>query len=501
MKIKKVWLTLLLPALFHLSCNKFLDVKADNQIVQEDLFKNGEGFRIAVNGVYRTLGETDLYGRNLSWGFVSGMGGNYQLNTSLPQEVRYGADFEWEFDVVIKATEQIWSRAYNVIANVNNIIQKVEGKDSSFFEYGGMEKDLILGEMYGLRALMHFDLARLFSPAPVTGYKGASIPYVTKYPDHQPVHKNLDEVFTGIVNDIEKSRSLLVPYDTSSNWLRAITTSLAGRIRQTGTWLNTRFPEFFQYRAERLSYFAATALLARVHLYNQNYEKAYANAKIIYDYQKRNFYRWTTSSFQGQVADVDYIYTKRPEELLLTFSNNRNYDNYEATISGSSSAAFRMNAMDLLFTGDLDDFRRVGWYNRYSDQRYLTWSRPKGTSANATSVIQNQGRLLPVIRFSEVYHILIECLNKEGKTEDAVKILNDLRTNRGAKVKISSTISALDLMEVLVKDIIRETLTEGQTFYMFKRLNRNIFYGATDRIMNPEDWVAPIPPSENAYQL
>ena len=47
---------------------------------------------------------------------------------------------------------------------------------------------------------------------------------------------------------------------------------------------------------------------------------------------------------------------------------------------------------------------------------------------------------------------------------------------------------------------IRETLTEGQTFFMFKRLNRDIFNGSSDIKMTPEKWVVPIPYSESAYQ-
>ncbi|MFR4036735.1 MAG: hypothetical protein ACLTZT_02395 [Butyricimonas faecalis] len=43
-------------------------------------------------------------------------------------------------------------------------------------------------------------------------------------------------------------------------------------------------------------------------------------------------------------------------------------------------------------------------------------------------------------------------------------------------------------------------MTEGQTFFMFKRLNRDIFNGSSDIKMTPEKWVVPIPYSESAYQ-
>lgn len=503
MKIPKLLYILLLPLACCFSCNKFLDVTADSAVIEQDLFKEPSGYHIAVNGVYRTLSGTSLYGRHLTWGFVSGMGGNYEITTSLPQEVRYGAEFNWEVAGVETALDSIWSKGYYVIANVNNIIQHTESRDSSFFTHGAMEKNLILGEMYGLRAMMHFDLMRIFNPAPLTGYSGGAIPYVEHYPEPQPQARSTDEVYAAIIRDMEMAQSLLAPIDTSATALRSIMSSPSGRIRQVGSWVNTPYGDFFNFRAQRINYFAATALLARIHLYLNDFEEARKNAQIVYDFQKRNWFRWTSSTYQGQIADVDYIHVKRPDELLLTFSNNNNYEIYEGLIGQGiiSNTAFRMNSMDILFENDLDDYRRVGWYNRHGDQRYLTWSRPRGTSSTAQGVVNNQGPLLPVIRFSEMYHILIECMLRDGQVEEAVGILNDLRTNRGAKRRIASDIPAGELMEVLVNDVIRETLTEGQTFFMFKRLGRDIFYGNTSRVMAPDDWYAPIPQSEQAYQF
>lgn len=501
MKIKKISILLML-AMFLSSCEKFLDISADSQVLQEDLFRNGDGFHVAVNGVYRTLSETSLYGRNLSWGFVSGLGGNYVINTGLPDDVRFGADFVWGNSSVISVTEQIWSRGYNAIANVNNIIQQAESRDSSFFQFGNMEKDLILGEMYGIRAMIHFDLVRLFSAAPVTGFTGTAIPYVTAYPDRQPLPKTQAEVFAHIITDMERAKTLLGPLDTARIVMPGTTTPLmrnvSGRMRFT-SYYNIEQGDFFNYRAERMNFFAATSLLARIHLYNQDYEKAYENAKIVYDFQKAGWFTWTNAVYQGVITDVNYVYTKRPEELLLTFSNNRNYDNFAAVTS--IATAFQMNAMGLLFANDLNDYRYVGWYNRHGDMRYLTWIRPTATTTVAVDLIRYQGPLLPVMRFSEMYHILAECLTWQQRVPEAVAILNDLRTSRGATRRIETTLTAEEFMDVLVNDIIRETLTEGQTFFLFKRLNRNIYRGATDRVMAPLDWIAPIPPSEINYQF
>jgi pentatricopeptide repeat protein len=249
-----------------------------------------------------------------------------------------------------------------------------------------------------------------------------------------------------------------------------------------------------------MNYIAATALLARIYMYNNDRQKAYETAQHAYTFHTRNWFRWTSGSYQGLITDVDYIYPKRYDELYLAFANNQNYDIWEATL-GTSAYYFRMKNMTELFLGDEDDYRLVGWYNRYNDFRYLTWVRPRGTSYNAQTVAQNQGPLLPIIRFSEMYHIMIECLIDQGRVPEAVALFRTLRTNRNAKATIAETIPAEELKEKLVLDIVRETLTEGQTFFLFKRLNRNIFNGDEDLFMSPEDWVVPIPDSETAYQF
>ena len=79
-------------------------------------------------------------------------------------------------------------------------------------------------------------------------------------------------------------------------------------------------------------------------------------------------------------------------------------------------------------------------------------------------------------------------------------MFNSLRTSRGAKTRLTSDMSPDDLRLKLMYDIIRETLTEGQTFFMFKRLNQDIFNGSDNIKMTPEKWVIPIPYSESAYQ-
>lgn len=481
------------------SCNDFLDVTSGEKVLQKDLFKDSEGTRMAVNGVYKNLSSPKLYGENLSWGFVSALGHNYEVSKkTLPRPLYYAANFQWDLSQVALICEEVWLQGYNIIANCNNIIQEVEQRDSVFFKEKSLEKNLILGEMYGIRAMMHFDLLRLFAPAPKANYQGLSIPYVKEYPNHRPEHLATQKVLENVIKDMERAKEILAPIDTIK--FKSNISHPTGRFRHFN-YSEVEEGEFFNYRCERMNFFGATALLARIYMYKGDYQKAYENAMLIYDFHKRHWFKWTDPIYQGQINNVDWIHIKRPDELLLMFANNKNFGNIESYTSNSYYGIhrFRMKKIENLFQEDLDDFRYTGWYNQYGLKRYLTWLRPTGTSSIAKEVADEQGPLIPIIRFSEMYHILIEYYLQAGKISEAVQLFNDLRIARGVKNKIPENIDSSELRKKLINEMIRETLTEGQTFFMYKRLNQDIFNGETDMVMEPEYWTAPMPHSESAY--
>ena len=66
--------------LFSLSsCSDWFQVEPENEIAKEDLFSSYDGYRTALNGIYRNLSGTSLYGQDLSFGFISLLGQNYEV--------------------------------------------------------------------------------------------------------------------------------------------------------------------------------------------------------------------------------------------------------------------------------------------------------------------------------------------------------------------------------------------------------------------------------------
>ena len=68
--MKKIYRTIVLlsaTAVLGTSCSDWLNVYPSDQIKEEFLFETGNGYRAALNGVYRKMASWSIYGSNLKW--------------------------------------------------------------------------------------------------------------------------------------------------------------------------------------------------------------------------------------------------------------------------------------------------------------------------------------------------------------------------------------------------------------------------------------------------
>ena len=182
--MKKI-LYILSVIFLSISCN-WLEITPENAIDEDDLFTTGYGFRNALNGVYLKIGSRDLYGENLSWGFLSAAAQEYitddsQIGSYTMQKTKDAADFVYKSANIEPLIQSIWETQYSVIANINKILEHIDNLPEKAFAFGDDERNLIKAEAYALRAMLHFDLLRLFAPAPVTNPAGTYIPYRDKF--------------------------------------------------------------------------------------------------------------------------------------------------------------------------------------------------------------------------------------------------------------------------------------------------------------------------------
>lgn len=451
------------------SCNKWLDIMPEDTTTEKALFSTAGGYHSAINGLYQQMASSALYGENLSWGFVSALS-QYYNNTSAnnSKAFSYTEQYEYGSDEVKAYGEEIWQTGYNVIINANNILKHLETADPSIFpEYDNHEVDIIKGEALAVRALVHFDILRLFAVAPAVSPDALAIPYVETYPSLFNKRLTVSEVIAKVEKDLSEAASLLVANDTDKK--KTGLSSTDSRYYAS----NSSRDYFFTARGVRMNYVAVRSIHARVKAYAGDMKGAYDIASDIVTrfVEESHYYMYTTSFSSGDIE------SNRPhkllDELLVSFySENLSTDYTKMTINELRSNPYALKNIDGV-TGifaDSDDYRKVKLVKNIDlttsiSIKYLE----RSGSANMISV---ENRVIPVMRLSELYLIMAEYLASDGSVSDAVKILNDLRIARGCMSnRIEENVNIDDFNKALGLEIWRENVAEGQYFFYCKRTN------------------------------
>lgn len=473
------------------ACNDWLDVEPSNQVSGEKLFESGDGFRNALNGIYITMSSPELYGRELSWGLASVLSQTYE-DKDITKSKAYGSAVKYEYgEAEIKEVlESVWSKGYNAIANCNKLISEAEAKDSTAFREGAVERNLIIGEAKALRAMMHFDILRLFAPSVASG-EGESkrIPYFTEYPSKYEPPFSTKEILKKVEEDLLDAQRLVAKHDTIVN-----TTTMANPDYRMGGTNKATGGEFFGQRGIRMNYVAINALLARVYLYDNDLVNAAKYAKHVIDKfaTKRTWFKFTDYYDYTKVADKEK-FIKLYEDIFLAFYERKLLDNIADFKTANTNPLMTLKNYPALFEKDADDYRTfLTASDGKSGKASMKWINTNST--NQSVIIQY--KLIPVIRLSEMYYILSEA-SAATNLPEALSYLSVVRKARGAKRDISAT-SSNDYYEELAAECKKEYLTEGQMFFFFKRWNTPVTTG-TQVIQMAGKYVLPIPESEIIY--
>ena len=322
--MKKIYTSIyLLLSLFAMTaCSDWLDIEPEGQATNDKLTETGDGYRTMLSGVYKAMTSKNLYGVELQFGIVDCISQQYTWDwmsssgTSVNTIYREARDFNY-YNVDLRETiDAIWKDGYNAIANANNLIQNIKDEDPNKFAEGELERDMILGEAYACRALMHFDLCRLFAPAPIENETGKYLPYVDTYPNIQPEAIEVKPFLEKVVADFKEAQRLTARIDTTAIGMSANASANARFYNQLEYGMEgasdiTELDDFFLGRGYRLNYYAITALLARVYQYMGEDDLAFECADQVMKFQAKGA--------NGMVYDMfvqDDWYT------LLTAYNN-----------------------------------------------------------------------------------------------------------------------------------------------------------------------------------
>lgn len=479
--MKKILYTMILAcSTMMVSCDSWLEVKPYDKISEGELQKSEEGYQKMLNGIYIDLNSDALYGQSLSVEMIEVMGGAYAIGTDNSVWGNYKdlSNYQYGTEYWRNRLDQTWNKAYALILNCNKILENIDQNQDLFT---GGNYYAVKGEALALRAMLHFDMLRLFGPVYAKDSEKKAIPYYNKQTNSPEPILTAKEVAEKVVADLEEARILL-----ANDPVKTEGTLMSGS--QDGT------SNFMRYRALRLNYYAVEALLARVNLYMGNKTEAFKYATDVIKTADQGIFPFVDKSLViGSPADPDRIFSSEVLFALTNTSRSKIHKNFYDP-SRLPNYVFRMdvNLMSNIVYGGAattggyqDDYRyRANWIATGSNRYFYKYS-----DMVANGSIQNT--MIPMIRLGEMFLIAAE--SQSDDLAKGVQYVNALRRNRG--VANLQTLTS----DLLKYEYIRELYGEGQLFYLYKRLNSDIITSSNaNKNQKASDliFVVPLPDSE-----
>lgn len=102
-----------------------------------------------------------------------------------------------------------------------------------------------------------------------------------------------------------------------------------------------------------------------------------------------------------------------------------------------------------------------------------------------------------MIRTTEMYYIMAEHKARTGDFDGAYEILNNVRSNRGLWNPLETKRDLDSFLKDMIRDAQREYISEGQLFYLYKRLGAKLKIGNETRKYTKSEYMLPIPEDQN----
>ncbi|GAB3412867.1 RagB/SusD family nutrient uptake outer membrane protein [Niabella aquatica] len=417
------------------SCKKWLDLQPQDGITKAEFWRTKEDVKAALTGIYSSLNGGGVEERLFVWGELRG---DMVVPTSYASD-----DYRFVKNMNILSTNSIsdWSALYIVINNCNLLIDFAGDAKKLDPTFTDEMYNSYLGEALTIRSLLYFYLVRTFRDIPLK-LKGSY-----KDTDIQPTPQSTAaQVIQQLIADLTHAQTLVPNYHVVPASGSIVTESPVNKGRITKP--------------------AVTALLADVYLWNEQYDKAEAEAdKVLATKRYRLQGRANVSVFEGGSAETIFEIShkdSRENPLYALVADTRKP--YAADNLLINADIFTPNT-----EGDLD----------------ATDSRGEGYLFGSTGSIFKFGIEIPsyynfqVYRISDVMLIKAEAANEQGRGATALEILNELRTLRGALQATYRDVAETDvdgITKYIIEERARELAFEGKRWFDLLRLAKKQNY-------------------------
>ncbi|WP_421149789.1 RagB/SusD family nutrient uptake outer membrane protein [Seonamhaeicola sp. NFXS20] len=424
-------------------CEKdWLDEKSDINMVVPETIKD---FQALLDNVYEV---------NRNYSFF----GNVATDNYFVEDDDLGALFEYERNMYSWDKEIVWSNGvsnewnypYEVVGYANQVLEGLDNIDTKEIGYNNLK-----GQAYFYRAFAYFNLSQVFCKPydKNTAVSDLGLP-IRLSADVNEIKKrsSLEALYLQIISDATKSLELL-----------------------------DQTPKYIQ----RPSKVAANALLARVYLMMDDFEKALLFADEVLKF------KGTLIDFNNpELVSHTYAYKfpargiGNPEIIFYVFSNPQSF---AVTYVGNSVQA----SQELYNLYDNNDLRKEFFF--YSDGTRLNYV------SNYTGTFYGFGGL----SVNEIILIRAECNARLNHLELANKDLNDLLRNRYKEGFFDEKV--YENRDVLLKVILEERRKElpqngNVRWEDLRRLNKYSEHQITlSRVINGQ--TRSLPPNDTRYVL
>lgn len=483
------------------SCNDFLTLYPEDDIVDDEYWKNANQVQSVVMSCYRYMCDNNVLRKMVQWGEIRSDNLDYSTGSSEEEEMHNA-------NILSSSSIVKWDGFYKVINICNNVIAKapaVRNEDVNFTE----EKfHNYMAEAYTLRALCYFYLVRSFG----------DVPYVTEpsdseQKDYMVAQTPADNIIGSLIADME---TYALPWaaqdwDTPEHTHGRITTNAVRALladmylwKASGSGEKTDYQRCADYCDAILNDASSTLVFSEWEdMYNDVFYEGNATESIFeLNFRSNGLANTSTSTLYGNTNKGTTAHFNPSANLFNQFGENdaRRYQYLLLNYVGSGT----QTAVSSYKVFKYEGMRAASDYGS-ADYSY----RASGSYANWI-----------VYRLDDVYLMKAEALAEMAKTDNdldmatqAVRLCNVVytRANQGLDSLTIGQVS--DAETVVLEERRRELCFEGKRWYdLMRKVRRdgstekalNLLVGARAdettvykaRLSTPEAWYLPISKTE-----
>lgn len=465
MKKIKIIIPVCLMLAGGISCKKDMIQDPTNAVPVSEAFNTVNDFEVATLGIYYKMAHADEYlaGDDVAIAWVSTL--DILSDNLITQQTGRGSQRtfgNWQYNA--SSTSGMFANGYAIIRAANSILEHIDNLGQA------PGKNNFEGEALTARAMVHFDLLRVYS-RPVSGPRAdltaLGIPYVTTTDlKDLPGRGTVKESYDKVVADLVKAADLVN----------------------------------LENGVGRLNKAAAYGLLSRVYLYGGEWQKCVeastACLAIKADPGSLTSFPavWKDASEAGVIFKVKIMNQDRVsgQPIAIGLGYNQN------SSGGLRSEWVAAHSLALMY--DSTDVRTNAYLlkAKYSSIDYIAIAKYMGRSGSAANLVD-----VKYLRTAEVLLNRAEAYAMAGSGAEALADLNTLRKNR-YKGFVDGTETGQVLKDAVDKERRLELAFEGDRWFTLKRKGLPV---ARDQFGDQADgggapyFVRDLPADDNRWQI